>query len=163
VELSYKSLNEGDGFILDSLDKGPTEILLLYFTQFFKVSFLLVIVWYGKDINKIERGAASKFATDYKNEARKGYPTVFYIGKFIWILNLLWVLNKITININKNKILEPNMTEKNKIVADFWTLIGGKGKIASEEEGGNDIIVENEVKGKFKLFRCVSWNFKNIL
>lgn len=35
----------------------------------------------------------------------------------------------------------------------FWLGIGGKGKVASEDEGGNDIVVENEVKAQFALWR----------
>jgi hypothetical protein len=53
-------LNDGDSFVLDSKEK--------------------VFVWYGKNTNKIERGAAAKFATDYKNEARGGIPSVVYVG-----------------------------------------------------------------------------------
>lgn len=39
----------------------------------------------------------------------------------------------------------------------FWTAIGGEGPIASEEQGGNDIVVENAVKTSFSLFRCENW------
>jgi len=40
-----------------------------------------VYVWYGGETNKIERGVAAKFATDYKNEARKSLPKVAYVGE----------------------------------------------------------------------------------
>lgn len=43
--------------------------------------WFVVFVWYGSEANKIERGAAAKFATDYKNEVRKSAPKVAYVGK----------------------------------------------------------------------------------
>jgi hypothetical protein len=38
-------------------------------------------------------------------------------------------------------------------MSQFWDALGDKGDVKSEEEGGNDIVVENEVKAKFALYK----------
>jgi len=122
VECTHKSLNDGDAFVLDA----PKT----------------VFVWYGRNANKIERGAAAKFGTDYKNETRKGAVNVVYIGA-----SFGFYCKNIKSPVEYNTVPSIQKT--------FWEALGGEGEVATEEQGGNDIVVENAVKSSLVLNKFV--------
>jgi len=61
VELSYKSLNQGDVFILDA--------------------GLKIFQWNGKKANKSERAKGLEVVRDMKDNERGGRAAIFIVGK----------------------------------------------------------------------------------
>ena len=112
VECVPSSLNEDDAFVLDAHST--------------------IFVWFGLNANRIERGKAAKFVTRYKNQEKKGIPSVVYID-----------------------------SDSDRTQVDFWSSLHANGPVSCETQGLNDLIFEKELVKKFQLFEIVKGKDNN--
>jgi hypothetical protein len=107
VECSAKSLNEDDAFVLDAQDS--------------------IFVWFGLYTNRIEKGKAAKFATRYKNQEKKGIPSVIYID-----------------------------SDSDRTRSDFWFALSEKGSLQCETQTAvSDLVFEKELMDTFILYEIL--------
>jgi hypothetical protein len=102
VEVSFKSLNAGDVFVLDC--------------------GLQIYQWNGKEANRMEKMKGLEVVSRIKDDERGGRAKaeIIDMGK------------------------EPD---------EFWAALGGKGKIKSAEEGGDDLAFEKMAVSQMVLYR----------
>lgn len=106
VECITRSLNEDDAFVLDA--------------------HATIFVWFGLNANKIERGKAAKFATQYKNQERKGIPPIIYID-----------------------------SDSDRLRSDFWMALNAPYPVPCETESLNDLVFERELVDTFQLYEVL--------
>ena len=101
VEVSHKSLNSGDVFILDADD--------------------LIYQWNGKFSSRMEKAKALDLTTRLRDEKAA-----------------------------KSKLVQEDEGQES---AAFWQELGGKGPIATADEGGNDDDFERQELSRLKLYK----------
>jgi hypothetical protein len=106
------SLNEDDAFVLDAHST--------------------IFVWFGLNANRIERGKAAKFATRYRNQEKKGIPSVVYID-----------------------------SDSDRTRVDFWSSLHGDRPVSCETQSLNDLIFEKELVNQFQLYEIIKWKDDN--